>query len=390
MCVCVCVCVCAVYFVLLLAGLGSQTIAMMSSSSTLCANARRITFAQKSRPWPCSLTSIWRAIAIAPTTTTATTIVPSLLSTTLSRTVSTSIRPSANNATAVADSILVDDNITTAPPADTATSTTTAATNNNQSDSSEPTFDILSNGLGSVVYVTVPPHSRFYARPGALIAQSPEVSTRITSAGNPVRTSLRMLAGGGLFLESASTGVYGGDAMISPNGLGDVALLSLNNNNNNNNNDDGTTTGTTGSAPREYRVRRGAFLAATPGVDISGETSRMAEFTREAGLFTLAARGSGQLAITSFGGLFRLSLEEEDVYYASTKHLVAWDAGLDPVPLAALRSAGETGLLRAARSAITRVRGWITGSNELCVLQGPGDFYLSSRVEQPLVSNLRQ
>eukprot|EP00911_Craspedida_sp_UC1_P002298 UC1_evm1s1739 len=360
----------------------------MSSSSTLCANARRITFAQQSRPWPCSLTSIWRAIAIAPTTTTATTIVPSLLSTTLSRTVSTSIRPSAKSATAVADSILVDDNITTTPPADTATSTTTAATNNNQSgDSSEPTFDILSNGLGSVVYVTVPPHSRFYARPGALIAQSPEVSTRITSAGNPVRASLRMLAGGGLFLESASTGVYGGDAMISPNGLGDVALLSLNNNNNNN--DDGTTTGT-GSAPREYRVRRGAFLAATPGVDISGETSRMAEFTREAGLFTLAARGSGQLAITSFGGLFRLSLEEEDVYYASTKHLVAWDAGLDPVPLAALRSAGETGLLRAARSAITRVRGWITGSNELCVLQGPGDFYLSSRVEQPLVSNLRQ
>jgi len=46
---------------------------------------------------------------------------------------------------------------------------------------------------------------------------------------------------------------------------------------------------------------------------------RMANIAFSSGLFSIVVSGRGQLAVTSYGGLFRLVLNEGDEYYASTR-----------------------------------------------------------------------
>lgn len=52
---------------------------------------------------------------------------------------------------------------------------------------------------------------------------------------------------------------------------------------------------------------------------MSGSLRPAPPFACAAGLFSILVSGRGQLAVTSYGGLFRLVLEEGDEYYASTR-----------------------------------------------------------------------
>jgi hypothetical protein len=50
------------------------------------------------------------------------------------------------------------------------------------------------------------------------------------------------------------------------------------------------------------------------------------------GLFNYRISGKGTLAITGYGGLYRLILQPNEEYLISPKHLIAWDAAMDPTP----------------------------------------------------------
>jgi hypothetical protein len=99
-----------------------------------------------------------------------------------------------------------------------------------------------------------------------------------------------------------------GDALIAPARLGNVAVIKMD-----------------GSA--QYVLGRAAFLARSPNVQISTRLR-----FGGVGVTQLVAHGKGSLAVSAYGGVFRLVLNPGEEYYADPRFLVAWDAGMDPLP----------------------------------------------------------
>jgi uncharacterized protein (TIGR00266 family) len=73
----------------------------------------------------------------------------------------------------------------------------------------------------------------------------------------------------------------------------------------------------------------GAFLAATPAVDIDSELGGLKSMLGEASLTPLALKGTGPVFVDAYGGLERLELAAGETYTLDNQHLVAWDDTID-------------------------------------------------------------
>ncbi|MGM0372676.1 MAG: TIGR00266 family protein, partial [Halobacteriota archaeon] len=73
----------------------------------------------------------------------------------------------------------------------------------------------------------------------------------------------------------------------------------------------------------------GAFLAATPGIDIDSELGGLKSVLGEAGLTPLALKGTGSVFIDAYGGLERIDLDPGESYVLDNEHLIAWDSEID-------------------------------------------------------------
>ncbi|KAJ3116591.1 hypothetical protein HDU96_009250 [Phlyctochytrium bullatum] len=265
----------------------------------------------------------------------------------------------------------------------------------------DPEFEVVNAGVGSVLVVKLPPTSRFVADVGTAIGTASTVDRRLTSHGGFSNALAKRIGGGSLFFQQFWTRTSSGDAILAPKRQGDIAVLTL----------------TNGS---EYYIRRTAFLAATEKINLSASVKVLG--LGAGSLFAYRASGAGKLAITGYGGLYRLVLAPGEEYLVPPEHLAAWDAVLDPFPemeepaaapkapvpaatdkpVKADASAGEkvaAALVSAGRAAgkwgwwAVRMLAWriskaFVGDKGFYRLRGPGEFYISSRLE-PSLSWLR-
>ncbi|KAF9133906.1 hypothetical protein BGW39_008661 [Mortierella sp. 14UC] len=221
----------------------------------------------------------------------------------------------------------------------------------------DPEFEVVSAGLGSMLHVRLPQRSELYAAPGAAVGSSAEFSTDTVS----------------------------GDVLLAPQHMSDIAAIRM----------DGTS---------EYYIRRDAFLARSPRVILQLGLAK-------AGLgvtnfFAHRVTGRGTLAIASYGGIYRLVLAPKEEYLVNPRHLIAWEAGsspaasrlaIDPTHLAEPESRSSKILsnpyvattLNIASRVGERLGNVLFGKQEFVRLQGPGDFYLCSRV-RPSTEVLKQ
>ncbi|KAF9942205.1 hypothetical protein BGZ65_007737 [Modicella reniformis] len=221
----------------------------------------------------------------------------------------------------------------------------------------DPEFEVVSAGVGSILHVKLPSRSELYAAPGAVVGSSADFSTSNVS----------------------------GDVLLAPQYMSDIAAIHM----------DGTS---------EYYIRRDAFLARSPRVILQFGLAK-------AGLgitnfFAHRVTGRGTLAIASYGGIYRLVLTSNEEYLVNPRHLIAWEAGTSP---AASRLAIDPSLqvapesrsskilsnpyvastLNFASRVAERLGNVLFGKQEFVRLQGPGDFYLCSRV-RPSTEILKQ
>ncbi|KAK3825731.1 MAG: mitochondrial biogenesis AIM24-domain-containing protein [Benniella sp.] len=249
----------------------------------------------------------------------------------------------------------------------------------------DPEFEVVSAGLGSMLHVKLPSRSELYAAPGAAIGSSADVQSELSTASNPLKALGRRLAGGSLYFQKFSTSNAGGDVLLAPQYMSDIAAIRM----------DGTS---------EYYIRRDAFLARSPRVILQLGLAR-------AGLgvtnfFAHRVTGRGTLAIASYGGIYRLVLAPNEEYLVNPRHLIAWEAGaspnatrlaIDPSVQAEPESRSSKILsnpyvastLNIASRATERLGNVLFGKQEFVRLQGPGDFYLCSRV-RPSTEILKQ
>ncbi|KAI9217789.1 mitochondrial biogenesis AIM24-domain-containing protein [Blastocladiella britannica] len=180
-------------------------------------------------------------------------------------------------------------------------------------------FRVIDAGLGSMVVAALPPGAKIYAVPGSSVGHSINVSSAVAATGGPVRAVLRKVQGGPVFFQVYSVPWKGaqkqsaqgpGEVLIAPKNVGDVAVLEL---------DGGI----------EYFVRRHAYLASTAGVSLAMRLGTLS-LKSDTGLVHYRAMGLGQLAITTYGGLYRIHLGPGEKYCVAPKHLIAWTTGMTP------------------------------------------------------------
>ncbi|KAG0279899.1 hypothetical protein BGZ95_011944 [Linnemannia exigua] len=249
----------------------------------------------------------------------------------------------------------------------------------------DPEFEVVSAGLGSMLHVRLPQRSELYAAPGAAVGSSAEVQSELSTVSNPLKALGRRLAGGSLHFQKFSTDTVSGDVLLAPQHMSDIAAIRM----------DGTS---------EYYIRRDAFLARSPRVILQLGLAK-------AGLgvtnfFAHRVTGRGTLAIASYGGIYRLVLAPKEEYLVNPRHLIAWEAGsspaasrlaIDPTHLAEPESRSSKILsnpyvattLNIASRVGERLGNVLFGKQEFVRLQGPGDFYLCSRV-RPSTEVLKQ
>ncbi|RUS16810.1 mitochondrial biogenesis AIM24-domain-containing protein [Endogone sp. FLAS-F59071] len=250
---------------------------------------------------------------------------------------------------------------------------------------SDPTFQVISSGLGSALLIKLPPESSIVAATGTALGVSTTVRSALTTDGGYLTAAARRLTGSPLFHQHFSTSKTPGDVLLAPPRLADIATIDLNSNS-------------------LLTVRRNAFLARTARVTVDlgiGGTRGL-----DAGLaqrLIHRVSGPGTLAIASYGGLCRLILRDKEEYLVSPHNLIAWDARTapqkvqvtaPPIPPSPSRlyRLGEPFRAFADHRAVKPVlsllirsarlfRSYTFGSPQFVRLQGPGNFYIASRLE---------
>ncbi|KAI8370118.1 mitochondrial biogenesis AIM24-domain-containing protein [Choanephora cucurbitarum] len=245
----------------------------------------------------------------------------------------------------------------------------------------EPIFEVLSSGVGSALLVKLPPDAEITAATGSSLGASTKVLSKLSLDKSTVRSIGRKLVGDSMFYQKYYTKNTAGDILLAPQRIGEIATIQLKNS-------------------AKYILRRDAFLAKTEKV-----TFDLGVHHQESGLVNKlihTVTGPGTLAISHYGGLYRISLAAGEEYQANPRNLVMWDKRLNPTRLHSVKPVVPSPRSKLRQYEVFRnivdspslqpklqyldslsrtLRNIILGAPDFVKLKGPGDFYLASRVE---------
>ncbi|CAO3612067.1 unnamed protein product [Cunninghamella blakesleeana] len=251
-------------------------------------------------------------------------------------------------------------------------------------DNTEPDFEIVSSGVGSALLIKMPSETEITATTGSAIGSSSRVTSKLTLDGSAVKATGRKLTGDPLFYQKFYTKQNPGDILLAPQRMGEITIIQLR----------GST---------KYILRRDAFLAKTEKVTLNlGLEGVKGKHTGLANQLVHTVTGPGTIAISHYGGLYRLSLAAGEEYLVNPRNLIFWDKRTAPTRLhpsdpivpspksplrryAVVRNIAESPSfqpkLQYINSVMKTLRNYILGAPDFVKLKGPGDFYVSSRVE---------
>lgn len=166
-------------------------------------------------------------------------------------------------------------------------------------------FKIEHSPVFTVVRILFKAGEQFRAEAGAMVSMSTNLKLEAKSAGKGLLGTLKAAVGGESFFASLFT-AEGGDAelVLAPGTLGDVLKMELNGN--------------------TIYCEGGAYLAGSPGLDISTKGSIKAMISGE-GLFLQKITGNGVVFLNSYGAIMEKTLGPNETYIVDTNHIVAFE-----------------------------------------------------------------
>lgn len=195
------------------------------------------------------------------------------------------------------------------------------------------------------------------AESGAMVAMSDTVDVEGKAEGGVMGMFKRAFSGESLFLQTLKAARGAGEVFVSPSEPGDVQLLELN----------GAT---------EYFIQKGGFLAAEDSVTMETVSQGFFKgFMSGEGLFIQKASGKGKLLISSFGGIYKISLAPGQHYVVDNGHLVAWS---------------NTVQYEVQKASSGWLSSMTSGEGFVCHVRGPGDVYFQTRNPTGFGSWVRQ
>ena len=206
-------------------------------------------------------------------------------------------------------------------------------------------YSIVYHQAFPVLKIDLPPHGTVKANGAAMVAMSRNIQLTGKMEGGVMGALWRSFSGEGFFLQRYEANDSGGWLWLGPSLPGALQELAL----------DGT---------QEYLVQRGGFLAGGPNVEVSTKVQNLARglFSGQ-GLFVVRLSGSGQVFLSSFGGIEAITLADGESCVVDFGRLVAWPASM------------KYNVTIPAKGIIS---GIVTGEILGCEFTGPGTIYVQT------------
>ncbi len=214
-------------------------------------------------------------------------------------------------------------------------------------------YEIRYKPAFATLFLTLKPGERIYAEAGAMASMAGHLAMKTQFFGGLVPGLLKAFLGGeSLFINlfSNPTGEPK-ELVLTQSSVGDITTINLSGN--------------------ELCLQPGAYIAHTPGVNVSLQWAGLASWFSGEGLFKLKLSGTGMVFFGAYGGLSEVMVKDE--FTVDTGHLVAYEPG---IKMSVALSGGLVGSVTSGEGFINK-------------LQGRGKIYLQSRSVDGLARFLR-
>ncbi len=219
-------------------------------------------------------------------------------------------------------------------------------------------FKIIYPGAFSTLQVNLAEGEGIKAESGAMITMTDtmDVDSKM-ERGLLGGITRKLLTGETLFFQSLKASRGAGEVLLASAYPGEIEILEL----------DGS---------EEYLLQKDGFLAAEEGIEISTKAQNLTKglFSGE-GFFVMRVSGKGKIAISTYGGIHKITLAPGETRVIDNSHMVCWSAN--------------------ANYKIEKAsRGWVSsftsGEGLVCRFQGPGEVYIQTRNSPGFGSWIRQ
>lgn len=215
-------------------------------------------------------------------------------------------------------------------------------------------FDISLQPEFALLTVRLQPGQVFHSEPGAMATMDPGIKMKAGLKGGLTKSLGRMFGGESLVINTYTAGEDPGEVTFAAGTPGDARHYRLD--------------------QSSLYLQRGAFLAHSPGIEISGKWQGAKGFFSGQGLVLLKATGTGDLFFNSFGAILEIDVTDE--YIVDTGYIVAFEETLN-YKVTALKG------LRPSKT----IKNFLFGGEGLvCRFSGQGRVWVQTRYVHSFLS----
>ncbi len=185
----------------------------------------------------------------------------------------------------------------------------------------------------------------------SMVGMSRGVTLQTQATGGFLKSLGRAFLGGESFFQNVYTApTAGGEVLVAPSLPGDMAVLPI---------------------TESMLIQSGAYVASEISVEIDSKWGGSKSFFGTGGgLFMLRAQGSGQVVVSSYGGIHEMTLAAGESYTIDTGHLVALS---ESMPFKTRSIGGIKTFM-------------FSGEGFVADLTGPGKFWVQTRSQDQFLS----
>ena len=216
-------------------------------------------------------------------------------------------------------------------------------------------IQIRHNPSFAVARALLGPSEVIRAESGAMMAMAADTTIEAKMEGGLMKGLKRSVLGGeSLFITKMIAGPQGGWVDLAASLPGDLVVRTI-------------------EPGRALFIQRGSFLCAESGVEIDTKWGGMKNLFGGEGGFLLRAEGQGEVVLSAYGAIDRMTIPAGQQVIVDTNHMVAFDESVQME----LRRASE-GLMTSAK----------IGEGLVFVVTGPGEVMMQSRNPDDLIRYL--
>ena len=216
-----------------------------------------------------------------------------------------------------------------------------------------PVFTVTGD-VDPFLHVSLKRGETIYCESDAMVMMEATLDLKGKMQGGIGAAIMRRVANGESFFQQHIEAVRGdGDCLLSPTLPGAMQIIDV--------------------GPRNYILSDGAFVAASQKVDLRVRTQSIgnALFAGSGGFFVTETSGSGQVAVSGFGSMSELVVEQGKDITIDNSHVVCWDSTLRyEISITTGQSGGFLGNL---------INSQTSGEGVVLKFSGNGKVYVCSR-----------